>query len=286
MVTMVIPSFNRRAALEDCLPTMLAVRGVDEVLLIDDGSQDDTVAWASQVADPRLRVIALGERHGLTAVRNRGLDEARGDWVVMGEDDCKFPPDYVEVLLAAAAEHDARVVGCPWLFPEDGVAIEDAVAAARADAVDAPGLDELGRFPRTTVRTPFLSARAMVHRDVFSRLRYDEGLVGNAWREETDYFLRAERAGFTVVLTPGTYSWQERFYPGGAHTAKWRYTLWSVRNNGRFLRRHGRWLHERGVLGDPVRTELAFVADRAWYLAQFYGRPIAGNALRRAGLKD
>lgn len=284
---MVIPSFNRVAALRDCLPSMLAVRGVDEVLLVDDGSQDETLAWAAaNVTDPRFRAVPMGTRHGLTAVRNRGLDEAQGEWVVMGEDDCFFPPDYVEVLLAAAREHDAQVAGCPWLFPEEGEAIEQAVAAARAARVDEIALDRLGGFPSAPVLTPFLSARSLIHRDVFSVLRFDERLVGNAWREETDYFLRATRLGFRCVLTPETWSWQERSYPGGAHTARWRYQLWSVRNNGRFLRRHGSWLREQGLLSRPPAVEGAvFAASRLKSTFDFYARPVAGNALRRAGLK-
>lgn len=285
MVTMVVPTFNRLAALEDTVPFLLAVRGVEEIVFVDDASPDGTVAWLRRLEDPRVRVVEMPERSGQSAVRNRGLAEARGDWVVMGEDDCRFPPDYVEVLLAEAERLGADIISAPWLFLRAGETLEEAIARSRRGAVGEIRLDQVETYPDAPLRTPFLCALALISRRVFDQLKYDLAFDGNAYREETDFFVRAQRAGFACWLTPATCSWQVRRWTGGAQSARWRYELSTVRNNGRFLRRHGRWLQQQGVADDPVRTQLRFAAVRGRTLVEFHGRAPAGRALRRLGLK-
>jgi glycosyltransferase involved in cell wall biosynthesis len=282
---MVLPTYNRLPALQDTLPFLLEVRGVDEIVVVDDASVDGSAEWLEGLGDPRVRVVRHPERRGQPAVRNRGFAEARHDWVVFAEDDCRFPPDYVEILLEEAGVLDADVVGAPWIFT-DGRSLEEARAAHVARATDDIVFDQVMRFPSRTLVTPFLPALVLVHRRVFDRLRYDERYGGNAFREESDYYIAAARAGFRCVLTPRTQSWQTQRWPGGAHMARWRYELWSVRNTGRFLRKHGAWLHERGLLDRPAGVLLRFAARRARHLVDWYGRPVAGRALRRAGLKS
>jgi GT2 family glycosyltransferase len=284
-VTMVLPTFNRLPALRDTVPYLLAVRGVDEIVAVDDGSSDGSAEWLEQLDDPRVRVVRHAERRGLPTVRNRGMQEARGDWVVFGEDDCRFPPDYVEVLLEDAQAYGADIVGAPWILTQDRT-LEETRAAYLAQAGDhAVEFDQVMRFPSEPVVTPYLPALVLVHRRVFERVSYDEEYRGNAFREESDFFVAAARAGFTCVLTPRTQSWQTQRWPGGAHMPRWRYELWSVRNTARFLRKHGTWLHQQGLLDDPRAVWLRFTARRARHLVDWYGRPLAGRALRRAGLK-
>lgn len=283
MVTMVVPTYNRLTALKDTVPFLLAVRGVEEVLFVDDRSPDGSVAWLRGLGDPRVRVLEMDRRGGVCVARNRGLQEARGEWVVMGEDDCRFPPDYVEVLLREAGELGAEVISAPWLFLADGEPVEHAITRARGAAVEQIRLDQAQTYPVRPLRTPFLCALALIRRSVFEAMSYDAGFGGNAYREETDFFVRAERAGFSCWLTPSTHSWQVHRWPGGQHTARWHYELWTVRNNGRFLRRHGRYLQRRNLAGRPALVQLRFVGRRARSLVEFYLRPVAGRALRRAG---
>ncbi|MGI8624281.1 MAG: glycosyltransferase family 2 protein, partial [Solirubrobacteraceae bacterium] len=140
-------------------------------------------------------------------------------------------------------------------------------------------------YPVRPLRTPFMCALALIRRPVFEAQSYDVGFGGNAYREETDFFIRAERAGFSCWLTPSTHSWQVHRWPGGQHTARWHYELWTVRNNGRFLRRHSGHLHRRNLGGRPVLVQLRFTGRRARSLLEFYGRPVAAQALRRVGLR-
>jgi GT2 family glycosyltransferase len=270
-VTGVLPSYNRGAALRVTLPRLLAIRGLAEIVAVDDGSTDDTLAVLREFEGPRLRVVAHDRNRGLPAARNTGALAARTPWVVFLEDDCGMPPDYAETLLAVALREHADVAGAPWLnVPEERYAAE--VAARRAAPVERFGLDtSVSDFPPRDVETPFLCALSLVRREVVERVRYDETLRVNAWREETDFYLRAVAAGYKCVLTPETASYQAGRWSGGAHPAVLRYEWWLLRNNWRFLRRHKAYLRQHGDVPNTVAAQARLAYTRAVQVARITG---------------
>jgi glycosyltransferase involved in cell wall biosynthesis len=263
IVSMIVPTHGREAALRDTLPFLLAVQGVAEIIVVDDASPDGTAQLVATTGDPRVRLLLHAARRGAPAGRNTGIEAAIGDWIVFGEDDVRMPPDYVTAMLATAEREGADIVSAPWLHIGD-TPLPDALAAARAQAGDPVGLDTPSRFPVRAVRTPLLPALALISRRVLDAgLRYDEGYGGNGYREETDFFVRAARRGFVCVCTPETFSYQVHQWSGGQRRGRLAYEAWAQRNNIRFLRRHGRWLAAQGLLdGGPVRSGLRFAWRR------------------------
>lgn len=264
-ISVVLPTFNRAAGLRANLDSVLALAGVDEVVVVDDGSLDDTWAWLQAQSDDRLRPVRQPANRGSPAARNTGAEHARGDWVVFAEDDCRFPPDYAAVLREEAQRHGADIAGAPMVHLDGAADLADALARARAAEAGVNGLDGVAGFPPGPLRTPLLPAPALVHRRVLDEIRFDESYGGNAYREETDFFLRAARRGFTCLLTPRTFFWEPRRLAGGqprSLAAEW----WTVRNNWRFLRRHGDWLAEAGVVSSPAREQLVFTLRRLYTL--------------------
>ena len=83
-----------------------------EVLVVDDGSTDDTGAVADRLAaqDDRVRVVHRGVNDGAPgAPRNLGLDAARGDWVAFVDSDDTYVPGSLRRLVEAAVARDADV---------------------------------------------------------------------------------------------------------------------------------------------------------------------------------
>jgi glycosyltransferase involved in cell wall biosynthesis len=93
LVTVLMPVYNGALYVQEALRSLVAqtYRHLD-ILVIDDGSTDDTSALIASFADPRIRLIHNGRNLGLIATLNRGLDEARGDLIArMDHDDISLP---------------------------------------------------------------------------------------------------------------------------------------------------------------------------------------------------
>jgi GT2 family glycosyltransferase len=261
-VSVVLPTYRRAAALESNFGTLLALDGVDELVVVLDGPDPAAAEVLESFGDPRVRVITLPERGGSQVARNAGIAAARGDWLLMSDDDCRLPPDYVTTMLAEAERHDADIVGAPWVLVFDGD-LDVEVAQARARPVTSIGLaTPVTRFPTETVETPFLYSQVLVRRAVFESVHYDTSYKLNSWREETSLFLDATRAGFKCVLTPLTYSFQVGDWDGGQRSGALRREFWILVNNWRFLRRHGDWLRGHGDIPGVARGQAAFVTMR------------------------
>lgn len=118
-VSIVVPTFNRRALLSDCLASL---RGQDypkdcyEIIVVDDGSTDGTAEMVTGFQDwkpPQVRYV-YQKKAGPNAARNRGIALATGDPVCLVDDDVDPPAEWLAALVAGALRHpEAGAVGGP-----------------------------------------------------------------------------------------------------------------------------------------------------------------------------
>lgn len=126
-VSVIVPTRNRRELLPITLCSALRQRGVDlEILIIDDGSDDDTAAVSDALADDRLRVIRLDKPSGVSAARNHGVAAARGEWLAFLDDDDLWAPDKLVRQLAAVHES-----GRDWAYTGGVVFLGDRIVRAQ-----------------------------------------------------------------------------------------------------------------------------------------------------------
>lgn len=113
LVTVLIPVYNRQAYLAECLDSVLA-QTYDhfEILLIDDGSTDRSVAICRdyQQKDPRIR-LHLADHGGVSAARNLGLELAQGEYVFFMDSDDAIHPCLLESMVESLRTTDAAMVG-------------------------------------------------------------------------------------------------------------------------------------------------------------------------------
>ena len=112
MVSVVIPAKNAAAYIGETIASALAQAEVTEIIVVDDGSTDGTLAIVRAIDDPRLRLMTNDDA-GVSAARNLGARNARGDWLVFLDADDRLRPDAVTTLLMAAksAPHAVLVYG-------------------------------------------------------------------------------------------------------------------------------------------------------------------------------
>jgi glycosyltransferase involved in cell wall biosynthesis len=120
-VTVVIPTRNRSRLLPIAVSAALAQEEVEvEVIVVDDASTDDTPKVLAELADERLRVVRLRERHGVASARNIGIAEARAGWLAFLDDDDIWAPRKLRWQLDAAHGHDdAFVYGAAVMIDEN-----------------------------------------------------------------------------------------------------------------------------------------------------------------------
>lgn len=105
-VSIIVPVYNVAPYLRDCLCGLLTQRFRDfEVLLIDDGSTDGSGQLCDELAEKDSRVVVLHQKNGgVCSARNRGIDEARGEFLVFVDADDVVTGDYLEHLMDSDAD--------------------------------------------------------------------------------------------------------------------------------------------------------------------------------------
>src|SRR5436190_11375249 len=146
LVSVVIPTFDRSSAVTSAIDSVLGQSHRDlEVIVVDDGSTDDTaqVLAARYGEEPRVTYLRQSNR-GVAAARNAGLDRARGSVIAFIDSDDVWQPWHL--ALAVAVLERFPDVGLVWTDVE---AVDDTGAAAGSYL--STMLSAYGRIERETI---------------------------------------------------------------------------------------------------------------------------------------
>lgn len=115
LISVVLPTYNRAHSLPRAMRSVLAqsYRAL-ELIVVDDGSSDDTeaIVRAMAAADGRVRLVRRAVNGGAAAARNTGLGEARGEWIAFQDSDDEWLLDKLQRQLDALARGAADAVLC------------------------------------------------------------------------------------------------------------------------------------------------------------------------------
>ncbi len=114
LVSVIITLYNKEPYIKDCILSALGQTYNNiEVVIIDDGSTDGSLAVCREVAthDDRIRIISQ-ENRGVSFTRNRGISVSRGEYICfLDADDC-FDRNYVESMVSACKNNDCAISTC------------------------------------------------------------------------------------------------------------------------------------------------------------------------------
>lgn len=113
-VSIIVPVYKDEKYINECVESILTQSYQDiELILLDDGSPDNSGAICDEIAkkDVRVRVIHK-QNEGINATRRRGVKEARGEWVMFVDDDDSLVPGALEKMMRLTEDTDI-VIGFP-----------------------------------------------------------------------------------------------------------------------------------------------------------------------------
>jgi glycosyltransferase involved in cell wall biosynthesis len=208
-VSVIVPAYNAASTLTD---TLLSVRSQTfpdfEVIVVDDGSTDDTnlLAGSCAEADYRIRVVTRPNA-GAGAARNTAMKQARGQVFALLDSDDLWMPTYLADQLALFAERPDVDVVTVNAINLGGDRSEQPLWPAGPAGTDLTLLDIIEREDAVCIMSMF---RRRVYDTIggfAERFKGDDDRLLFKGNEDYHFWIRAARAGFRIVAnyTPGCY---------------------------------------------------------------------------------
>jgi GT2 family glycosyltransferase len=125
-VSIVIPSWNGRMLLEQMFPSLLLATkefhdqtgGAWEVIVVDDGSVDDTIPWVETIPEKNVKLITRRRKSGFALACNLGFSACRYDTVVLLSNDVIVEKGFILPLIAHFREERVFGVSCKSLLKD------------------------------------------------------------------------------------------------------------------------------------------------------------------------
>jgi glycosyltransferase involved in cell wall biosynthesis len=187
-VSIILPTYNGLPYLREAIDSVRAQTFTDwELIVIDDGSTDDSVAWLASLSDARLRVLESEHVGHRASLRNRGIGAARAPWIAFIDSDDRWRANKLERQL----EYHAARPALQWSYT--GRVIID----ANGDPFDHPQ-HQAWQPHRGRILLPLIALDArialpsvLVRRSLLDRVG---GFADQRWGEDYELWIRLAQA--------------------------------------------------------------------------------------------
>lgn len=187
LISVIMPAYNAGRFIEEAIRSVMEQTYTNwELLVLDDGSRDDTLAIAQRLAaeDNRIRVLPNEQNMGVAKTRNRGFDLCRGDYAALLDSDDRWYPQKLEKQLALARQTDADVIYCSY-------GIVDELGQKKCDDFIVPQTTDFDTFLASSVIS---CSTALLSRKVIDRYRF----AADFYHEDLALWLRLLQDGYTA----------------------------------------------------------------------------------------
>lgn len=255
LISIIVPVYNSVRYIRQCVESVRAQTCTQwELFLMDDGSQDSTREICRELCeqDHRIRLFCL-EHKGVSAARNAGIKEAKGNYLFFLDSDDMIHPALTETLCRLMEESGAAVAaeaccliegeGFPDFFGQtrDAGSIQEHTYFGNHDAIHA--------FVWNTAVTSLKSIGGkMICRDALGKVKFDERLSNG---EDTLFIYQLLLQGADVVVLPYSWYYYRRHEKGASRV----YSLPSIQSRYRVWQYIRRYEVKNGRMANAVQCE-------------------------------
>lgn len=284
-ISLVIPSYNRGSLIAETIESALAqATPFHEIIVVDDGSKDDTRAVVKRYRD-RVRLIEL-DNGGVQRARNAGAAAASGDYIALCDSDDLLEPDFVATTSAWLAAHgDIDAVYCNFqTFNRQGIQLNkfEAAPAGFFDGMQRDGEfclagDDL--YQRLLGYQPLFPTGSIIRADFYRAIGgYDVRFKG-VGSEDLEFTLRAvDRGRIALCMRPLT---RVRKHDGNISGTPMRQVTGEIAILEFALNNHPAAQRYRAAVEDSIRARRIDLFNAAFARGEF---DIASDTLSR--MKD
>lgn len=206
-VSIIIPTHNGRNLLERYLPSFLKAvhkrQDSDEIIVVDDGSTDDTIGFLKENY-PSIKAIRFDQNQGFSRACNRGFREAKNDIVILLNNDVEVSEDFIQPLLEHFENDDELfAVTSKILVPRLGMVNESVKVGFFRRGIFY--VDSVQPKTEPTEAMPILYASgccSAYDREKFLELGGFDELYAPYYWEDVDISYRAWKRGWKVLYEP------------------------------------------------------------------------------------
>ena len=199
-VSVIIPVFNRKDELQELLAALARQTLAPEqfeIIVVDDGSTDDTLFYLKSLVDSGREnlIFHYQKNQGPGAARNRGMAMARGNIFAFTDTDCRPRPDWLEELLKPFADTQVGAAGGAEEYDAQGTLLQRAIHICMTSSFTTGGLrgktgTKLARYyPRTF--------NMAISREAFEKTG---GFASLYHGEDIEFSFRIKQAGLALVF--------------------------------------------------------------------------------------
>jgi len=129
LVSIIIPIYNAEKYLEQCLDSVVNQTYKNlEIICINDGSKDDSLEILKKYTDNDNRIVMVNQdNHGISYTRNKGIETAKGDFLVFVDSDDWIDLNTVEIALDEAENNNADIVMWPYVKEHEASSIKKVI---------------------------------------------------------------------------------------------------------------------------------------------------------------
>lgn len=177
LVSVVIPVYNRENSIRGAVTSVLEQTYKDiEIIIVDDGSKDNTVSVIKSITDPRVKCLCK-EHRGANAARNAGISAAHGEYIALFDSDDYWDKRKLEIQIEKMLSNKAVLSACNVKYCR-----EDESHSETNNTEE--GFKDIDEMISLYINSPCIAAK----KSLFEKYKFDEDL--RRW-QDTDWLLRA-----------------------------------------------------------------------------------------------